>query len=396
MADPARVSTLQIAIVPEVTRGTTPSNPAFQVLPIIEGSLISLVRAFERSAIIRSNRMGGKQIGGTRHGEGTLIVPIANETNILTLLESLLNAAFSTVTLSAVSGTFAASGKTFTRGSGNFLTEPVTARLQAGDKVTISGTSSNNGVKTILSISSTVITFVSTDTIVNEGPVSTTFTSNRKRADAGSTRKFFTVEVKYTYGDGSVSYDRLLGAEAGRATFNLPTSGGSSMNIEMVGIDVTLEDSSAISGATYTAASGATQMAASVTGVQLAKGGSALAGVESMSLTIDNNVEIKNAVGSATADHVAQGDFNANGSFAAYYRTGMGLGTAFKNGTRDSLAATVVAEDTGDKAVFSLPRVVLTQDNKGNSGPTITQAINFDSEEDTSYSTKMYAEFVTA
>ena len=73
-------------------------------------------------------------------------------------------------TLAANSCTFNAAAKTITAAAG---TPYDTGALCAGRKITISGTASNNGVVTVATISTTVITTV--EALVNEGPVAASF-----------------------------------------------------------------------------------------------------------------------------------------------------------------------------------------------------------------------------
>ena len=71
MADPALISNLQVSYVVESTRGTTPtinSGNKMINIPIIQGSRASLNKNFERSNVLRPDRQGGQQIGGTRFG----------------------------------------------------------------------------------------------------------------------------------------------------------------------------------------------------------------------------------------------------------------------------------------------------------------------------------------
>ena len=73
-------------------------------------------------------------------------------------------------TLAANSCTFASGAKTITAAAG---TPYSTGALCAGRKVTISGTTNNNGVVTVATISTTVITTV--EALVDEGPVAASF-----------------------------------------------------------------------------------------------------------------------------------------------------------------------------------------------------------------------------
>lgn len=77
--------------------------------------------------------------------------------------------------------TFNASAKTITASSGDFTTS-----FQVGDEIIVAGTTSNNTNILITGLTSTVIT--TTDTLVNEGPLSATatLTVNRITASSGS------------------------------------------------------------------------------------------------------------------------------------------------------------------------------------------------------------------
>lgn len=66
--------------------------------------------------------------------------------------------------------TFAASGKTITASSGSFVTDG----FEANATLTVAGTSNNNGAFTIASVTATVLTV--NETVVDEGPLSSTAT----------------------------------------------------------------------------------------------------------------------------------------------------------------------------------------------------------------------------
>lgn len=72
--------------------------------------------------------------------------------------------------------TFAASGKTITASSGSFISDG----FVVGQTLTSAGTSSNNGTFTITNVTALVITV--SETVVNEGPLSSTATLNATAA----------------------------------------------------------------------------------------------------------------------------------------------------------------------------------------------------------------------
>lgn len=101
MANPAQITTVRVAICELNASEQLPSPPAFRTLPVIRGTQGSLQRQFERSSVLRSDRQGGTQIGGSRFGQGTIVVPVANDPGVRMLMEGLLGGAFSSNTLKA-------------------------------------------------------------------------------------------------------------------------------------------------------------------------------------------------------------------------------------------------------------------------------------------------------
>jgi hypothetical protein len=110
-----------VAFITEVTRGTTPATTAagaMQVVPIIQGTRGSLNRNFEKSNVIRSDRQGGAQVGGTSFGQGQIVCPLAYWTKAthpyLAFIESLINAAFGAESGGDYSALAATTRKAFT------------------------------------------------------------------------------------------------------------------------------------------------------------------------------------------------------------------------------------------------------------------------------------------
>lgn len=143
MADGASISQLSHAFVAEVTRGTTVSSPAYDYIPIRQGSLLQVDKNFEQSTLINASRDPGTRIGGVAGWSGTISCPLVRETGLDKLLGSSLSGSFATVTPGAITGTWAASGTTFTRASGSFLTAAPTARIEVGDLLFSAGTTNN-------------------------------------------------------------------------------------------------------------------------------------------------------------------------------------------------------------------------------------------------------------
>jgi hypothetical protein len=99
---------------------------------------------------------------------------------------------------------FTGASKTLTRQSGSFSGDGVAI----GDVFTITGTASNNGSFTVATVGTTTLTFIATDTIVNEGPTAiagTSFTAN-----AGFKRTINSVVYSFNWkltGNGALAAD---------------------------------------------------------------------------------------------------------------------------------------------------------------------------------------------
>lgn len=101
----ASVSRVRISQVEEVTRGTTPATPTFLEVPHLNNSALDQNQRFERTAEVRSNRMGGKQVGGNIDAAGPLAIPLKfDEGATLNLLESLFSCDLAHVSVSGAGG----------------------------------------------------------------------------------------------------------------------------------------------------------------------------------------------------------------------------------------------------------------------------------------------------
>lgn len=466
MACNPRASTARrrFSLIKEVTCGVTPTNPAYVIVPHLRGSGLNAQQNFERSELQKPTRQGGQQIGGTTGANARILTPVINETAFDWLMESAMGAALAVVDLT-VSVAYAASGKTATRSSGSFLTDPATTRLAVGDKIALEGTanqkttlngnitssdtsivltsaalfpvpaagsyylaqietgsskewvkytgvssntltgvtrgwrgtaaaSHNTGsavvpVRTISALSATVITFISTDILVDETAVSTTIRSNRERAASSTGRTRFSIE--------DASLDQSLfqtgkGFEVNDAEITIPTSGGLRASFTMVGQSVVVGQES---GASYTALNGNTSSAASIVGTLLTENGSAFTGVESLTLRIRNGREAKFAVGSPDADHISEGDFDFELEATAY-RDSLARITAYLAGTRKAIIFRAKDQDKGDAYQWTIPRAVYTRAEGGESGNTITDQCTLFAEDDPTLASKLVFEKIWA
>ena len=266
---------------------------------------------------------------------------------------------------------------TITRAAGSFVTDG----FLAGDLITVSGTASNDGTYTIATVAAATITLIATDTLVAEAAVATAvLTTERELMSANATRTTFTYEVTY-FDAATVEYETFFGVEVNTATITVPTSGEVFMDCEMVGIGASAHTLQAPNTPTYTDAADTVPMAGSVASSSLQEAAATLAGVETLTMTINNNRAAKFQVGSQTASHVEEGDWDAELTMSIYFSDST-LQQKFLSGTRTDIIVTVADQQDDHRFRFTFPNVVFTTGDKALSGQTITQNFTAFAEED--------------
>lgn len=163
MADGASRAKRSVAFVAESTRGTTVSSPAYTYQRIRSGTTFQVDKQFEQSDEIRSDREPGTRVGGVSSWSGTLNTFLVRETFLDQMLRSTFSANFAAITPTAITGDFAASGDTFTRAAGSFLTTAAN-RFEVGDLVFAGGTA-NNQTQLNGALSNTTGLTVTVDTV---------------------------------------------------------------------------------------------------------------------------------------------------------------------------------------------------------------------------------------
>lgn len=284
-------------------------------LPLMEGTIGSPVKNFERSPVLRADRQGGAQIGGTRAAEATIVVPVCEESSVKLLLAALLRNQWSTP------GTLPGA-----KPGGRLL--------------------------------------------------------------PGVLKKPFTLELVYTTYDAAGTpiklYETFSDCEPNRATITVPTSGAASISFEILGTAATVDTTPlSVTAGDFYALEGAVPMASSITGAKFgyqditgaAGADVTLLGAETLTITLDNNGEIKYRIGSASADHIAQGDFDATFAAQVYYRNSALLGF-FGQELRKWYHIACIAGGDVTTCSFHLPQGVITEYSHGTSGPTVTESIS--------------------
>lgn len=395
MAQPGTTSLSRYAMIAEITRGITPATPAYNVLPFREATAIDPEQTFDRNDLVRSDRMGGQQIGGTRTPKGTIETALVNETTVQNLIESAIGGKFTAIALTA-SGGFTASTKKFTRTAGSFLTDPyATTKVKVGDILVITGSVSNNGTKTVATIDAGGLFITFNEACVDEaGPVAVTFTAKRKIAIAGTTRSFFSIEKANL---DLATYQTFKGMEVGDMTIDIPTSGAVKITAPVVGISSTEVQETT---PTYVATNNNVPMSGSVQNTDLEVGAVGLTtmvaqtGVETVKIDFKNSRAPKYQVGSQTASHIEEGDFDSEVMFNIY-KFDNSYSIKYNNGTRISAFIKCVDQVLGDAFVFNFPRLCITK-SPDKPGKTITQDISTFAEYDSTFLTKCYVELQPA
>lgn len=123
------------------------------------------------------------RVVGTTHGDGMFVLGAATST-VLTLASSMRifrdeSAASARVELLSASVVFAASTKTLTKASGTWDVTPT-----AGQTIVVEGTTSNNGTRTVVSATSTVITV--SESVANETTNCELYLANQVEWDHGA------------------------------------------------------------------------------------------------------------------------------------------------------------------------------------------------------------------
>ena len=370
----------------------------YLVLPHRDNTFLNQTQTFERSTEVRSNRMGGTQVGGTIEVGGTVSVPLKLDNGVRELLESAYSSVFAPIVSDA-----AAAGTTFsfvdsdpdtiTRAAGSFVADGILD----GDLITVSGTASNNGTFTVATVAPTTITLIASDTLIAEAAVATAvITTEREIMSANATRKSFTYEVSYL--DAAVpEYETFFGVEVNTATITVPTSGEVFMDCEMMGIGSSAHTIQAPNTPTYVDAAATVPMAGSVAGSSLEEAATALQGVETMTITINNNRAAKFQVGDRFASHIEEGDWDAEITMSIYFSDST-LQQKFLAGTRTDLIVTVADQQDDHRFRFTFPNIVFTTGDKALSGQTITQNFTAFAEEDKTITpnTKALLEWIPA
>ena len=201
------------------------------------------------------------------------------------------------------------------------------------------------------------------------------------------TRRSFTLERKF--GDlATPEYHRYTGCEFNTLGLSIAPNAMVTATFGVVGKDLALATSE-IASSTYSADIGNTPFD-SFTGA-ITEGGSSIATVTSLEVTIENGLEPLFSVGSATTNRPSIGKSRVTGSLTTYFDS-KALYEKFINETESAIVCTLTDVD-GNDYIITLPRVKYNSGQPDVSGEgAVTVSMDFVALYDSSSSTQMKIE----
>lgn len=339
-----------MAYVAEATYGVTPNNPAFKPVRHTSASL-ALSKELLESEELRSDR----QSTDVRHGAFQIGGDVGIELSYGSyddLLEALQGGTWSTehdtgdTTLSAAVGSFA-------RTTGSFVTDG----FAVGDIVDSSGfaTAGNNGrfvVSAVVALTLSV-TPLQGQTMAIEAAAAARRVISREGVKTGTTRRSFSFERNF--GDilaADKPYHRFTGVEINSLELQIAANAMTTGTFGVVGKGMSTAQA-ILAGATYAAAT-TTSPLDSFTGI-LTEGGSAIAVITEITLTVENGLEPRFVVGSKESLQPSIGRSMVSGQITAYFENSTLL-DKFINETESSIEFTL-PDAAGNVYRIFLPRV---------------------------------------
>lgn len=174
---------------------------------------------------------------------------------------------------------------------------------------------------------------------------------------AGTTRRSFTIERKFS-GIAAPEFHRAEGCEVNTLSLEIAPNAMVTGSFGFVGEDLTLATTE-VASSTYSADVGNLPFD-SFTGT-LTEGGSAIATVTSVSLSLDNGIEPRFIVGSSTSIQGTDKRSNLTGNLTAYFLSKT-LYEKFLNETESELVLTLTDLDGNDLQI-DIPRLKYTGGN---------------------------------
>lgn len=201
------------------------------------------------------------------------------------------------------------------------------------------------------------------------------------------TRRSFTLERKFA-DLATAEYHRYTGCEFNSMGLSIAPNAMVNATFGVIGKDLSL-NTTQVASSTYSADVGNTPFD-SFTG-SLTEGGSAIATVTSLDITMENGLEALFSVGSATTNRPSIGKSRVTGSITTYFES-KALYEKFLNETESSIVCTLT-DVAGNDYIITLPRVKYNSGQPDVSGEgAVTIAMDFVALYDSSTSTQIKIE----
>lgn len=360
---------IRVTFIPETVYGTTPGSGSFITARFTSETLSGSPETVE-SQQIRTDRLSSGQIVTGLTVAGDLAFELAKENSIDELFKSAMNSAWVSDTPVSADLTIDDTAKTITRASGSFATD-----LVLGDLITTTGFSNSvNNTQFMVTevVSTTVIKYASSDTVVDEVGSGTTFKVADK-IEIGTTKYSFSMEKAYLdLTDLAINYrGMLVGA------FNLSVAYGAvaTGSFSFVGNDyepVDVDSDFMTDGRTITAAATSNSMNGSVDMLFIAtSSGDTFAEadfcVQSIEIGLDNGLSAQNCIGRVAPQNYILGQASVSVSMSAYFsdETFALLG---KKLSQESFAIGFIVKNLDGFYAFYLPSVQVSFDDPASQG----------------------------
>jgi len=365
----------QLRYKKETTWGVAPGATGGQLLRRVTSDLNMVKESYESNEIrsdfqVADMRHGVRSVSGTINGE---LSPLTYADFFAAAMRKNAVAGSSATSLTITSS---ASGKTFARSTGSWLTDG----FKKGDVVRFTGyTGGNVGMNNqnyrIATLTATIITVVESTGMVDASAVSgiSCAVTGKKIwvPTTGHTDDSFSIEHYFA---DLVQSELFTGCKANKIDIAMPASGMSTIAVSILGKGVTTD-----SAAYYTSPSAetVTKLLTAVSG-KLRVGSSDIANVTAASISIESGMTTAPVAGSNDIGAVFPGRVRVSGELSAYFED-VTLRDAFINETELALYLylTTGSEANADFINIVLPRIKASNATKDDGEKGLIQTIPF-------------------
>lgn len=302
----------QLSYVAESTFGETPATPAFKILRItgedfkynkatVVSDEINATRQIADLAKVNSNAAGGFNFELSAGAFSELIAAALGTTGV--------------VVNQSVAVTFAIAGQTMTIDAGTWAVTPVPGQFL---KITNAADAGNNGIKRVVSATTTVVTFAAGSLTADES-ADTVSIKGTSYAN-GIIIPTFSIERKVVNNAAADFYQRYVGKAVDAWSVSLSTAAINKGAFGFVGANAAADDAP-IAGATYAAAPTAQVMnATSHVGALYQGGVVSTEHLMAIDFAVKNNIRPLNEIGRDGAFELGSGEFGVTGKVTAYFK----------------------------------------------------------------------------